>query len=76
LMTYELLQRMLYIDFGGGVTRTELTPRDPEVSLHPDHIGGLRLAVASFSGIETKFGLMLPKFNPPPPSNTNPLIEK
>ncbi|XP_066912954.1 electrogenic aspartate/glutamate antiporter SLC25A13, mitochondrial-like [Clytia hemisphaerica] len=74
LMTYELLQRVLYVDFGGGYTRTELTPRNPEVSLHPDHIGGLRLAVASFSGIETKFGLMLPKFSPPPPSSENPVI--
>lgn len=46
-----------------SITRTELTPRNPEMSLHPDHIGGLRLAVASFSGVETKFGLMLPKFD-------------
>lgn len=65
LMTYELLQRVLYVDFGGGITRTELTPRNPEISLHPDHVGGLRLAVASFSGVETKFGLMLPKFDTP-----------
>jgi len=47
-----------------SITRTELTPKNPEVSLHPDHVGGLRLAVASFSGVETKFGLMLPKFSP------------
>ena len=36
---------------------------NPDVSLHPDHIGGMRLAVASFAGIETKFGLCLPKFS-------------
>lgn len=76
LMIYELLQRVLYVDFGGGITRTELTPRNPEISLHPDHIGGLRLAVSSFSGVETKFGLMLPKFNPLPPSQTNPILAK
>ena len=47
-------------------TKTQITPVNPEVSLHPDHIGGLRLAVASYSGIETKFGLCLPKFNAAP----------
>ena len=47
-------------------TKTEVTPVNPDVSLHPDHIGGLRLAVSSFSGIETKFGLVLPKFNAVP----------
>lgn len=31
-------------------------------SLNPDHIGGYRLANATFSGMETKFGLFLPKF--------------
>ncbi|XP_065665065.1 electrogenic aspartate/glutamate antiporter SLC25A13, mitochondrial isoform X2 [Hydra vulgaris] len=66
LMVYEMLQRFLYIDFGGGYTKTEVTPENPEVSLHPEHIGGLRLAVSTFSGIETRFGLMLPKFNDPP----------
>ncbi len=29
---------------------------------NPDHIGGYRLALATFQGIETKFGLCLPKF--------------
>lgn len=63
LVVYEMLQRYLYVDFGGGVVKTDITPVNPEVSLHPDHIGGLRLAVASFSGVESKFGLMFPKFN-------------
>ncbi|KAK6018993.1 hypothetical protein OSTOST_15389 [Ostertagia ostertagi] len=31
-------------------------------SLNPDHIGGYRLAAATFSGIEHKFGLFLPRF--------------
>lgn len=72
LLVYELLQRMFYIDFGGGYTKTEITPVNPEVSLHPDHIGGLRLAVSSFSGVESKFGLMLPKFNSAPKPATTP----
>lgn len=42
-----------------------MKPVNPDVSLHPDHIGGLRLAVASFAGIETKFGLCLPVFRSP-----------
>uniref|UniRef100_A0A4W4HDG3 EF-hand domain-containing protein n=1 Tax=Electrophorus electricus TaxID=8005 RepID=A0A4W4HDG3_ELEEL len=29
---------------------------------NPDHIGGYRLAVATFAGIENKFGLHLPRF--------------
>lgn len=29
---------------------------------NPDHIGGYKLALPVFSGIESKFGLFLPKF--------------
>lgn len=66
LMVYELLQRLFYVDFGG--TR----PAGSEVSVHktltdeastnPDHIGGYSLARATFTGIENKFGLFLPRF--------------
>lgn len=66
LLVYELMQRFLYVDFGSGLPRTELAPLNPEISQHPDHIGGLRLAVSTFSGIETKFGLFLPKFHAAP----------
>jgi len=31
---------------------------------NPDHVGGYRLAVATFAGIENKFGLYLPVFKP------------
>lgn len=34
-------------------------------SMNPDHIGGYRLAGATFAGIESKFGLLLPKFELP-----------
>lgn len=66
LLTYELLQRLFYVDFGG--TR----PAGSEVPVHktltdlksenPDHIGGFKLARATFDSIESKFGLYLPRF--------------
>ncbi|XP_031332203.1 calcium-binding mitochondrial carrier protein Aralar1 isoform X3 [Photinus pyralis] len=68
LLTYEVLQRLFYVDFGG--TRpagSELTI--PAVGLaakkptNPDHIGGYSVAVPIFSGIESKFGLCFPKFS-------------
>lgn len=31
-------------------------------STNPDHIGGYQVALPILSGIETKFGLCLPKF--------------
>lgn len=69
LFTYELLQRFLYVDFGGQrpegsevVQPTHVADLPP---VNPDHIGGLRLAVATFAGVETKFGLFLPKFHNP-----------
>uniref|UniRef100_A0A2A6BZC3 HLH domain-containing protein n=1 Tax=Pristionchus pacificus TaxID=54126 RepID=A0A2A6BZC3_PRIPA len=66
LLTYEVLQRLFYVDFGGtrpsgSEVSTHKTMLD-ESSLNPDHIGGYRLAAATFSGIEHKFGLFLPRF--------------
>jgi len=29
---------------------------------NPDHVGGYQLALPIFAGIESKFGLLLPKF--------------
>jgi len=65
---YEALQRTFYVDFGG--TR----PSGSEISTHTtvtdhkstnqDHIGGYALAAATFAGIENKFGLFLPRFEP------------
>ncbi|KAJ8334204.1 hypothetical protein SKAU_G00398430 [Synaphobranchus kaupii] len=72
LVTYELLQQWFYVDFGGKKPAgAEPTPKS-RISLpapNPDHIGGFRLAVATFVGIESKFGLHLPRFRVPiPPS--------
>ncbi|KAA3681688.1 solute carrier family 25 (mitochondrial aspartate/glutamate transporter), member 12/13 [Paragonimus westermani] len=63
LLTYEMLQRFLLIDFGGR----ELpgAGRPPSAALiNPDHIGGFRFATTTFTGIETKLGLCFPKYKP------------
>uniref|UniRef100_A0A0L8HTP6 EF-hand domain-containing protein n=1 Tax=Octopus bimaculoides TaxID=37653 RepID=A0A0L8HTP6_OCTBM len=68
LLTYELLQRMLYIDFGGRRpegSEARPTSLEEKMSRNPDHIGGYRLALATFDGLESKFGLCLPKFKTP-----------
>ncbi|XP_019517614.1 PREDICTED: calcium-binding mitochondrial carrier protein Aralar2 [Hipposideros armiger] len=67
LLTYELLQRWFYVDFGGvkpmgsePVPKSRITLPAP----NPDHVGGYKLAVATFAGIENKFGFYLPLFKP------------
>ncbi|KAK2583012.1 hypothetical protein KPH14_009057 [Odynerus spinipes] len=68
LFTYELLQRLFVVDFGGsrptGSEQRVLTTglADDVRSTNPDHIGGYQIALPIFTGIETKFGLCLPRF--------------
>uniref|UniRef100_A0A672MTV6 Calcium-binding mitochondrial carrier protein Aralar1-like n=1 Tax=Sinocyclocheilus grahami TaxID=75366 RepID=A0A672MTV6_SINGR len=66
LVTYELLQRWFYIDFGGHrPAGSEPTPKSRISELPPvshEHVGGYHLAAATFAGVENKFGLHLPKF--------------
>ncbi|KAE8748965.1 hypothetical protein FOCC_FOCC004371 [Frankliniella occidentalis] len=68
LLTYEILQRLFYVDFGGTrPTGSELNVpavgiADEVKSTNPDHIGGYQVALPIFQGIESKFGLCLPKF--------------
>ena len=68
LVTYELLQRSFYVDFGGSrPTGSELSkPAAPSLLSgkidNPDHVGGYRAALPMLNGIETKFGLSLPRF--------------
>uniref|UniRef100_A0A8C8E2Y6 Solute carrier family 25 member 12 n=1 Tax=Oryzias sinensis TaxID=183150 RepID=A0A8C8E2Y6_9TELE len=69
LVTYELLQRWFYVDFGGHrPTGSQPTTPKPVMEDFPsvtaDHVGGYRLAAATFAGVERKFGLHLPKFQP------------
>jgi len=68
LVTYELLQRMFFIDFGGtrpsgSEAEVPAGPAELSKSSNPDHVGGFQVAMPIFSGIETKFGLVLPKFS-------------
>ncbi|XP_019364003.1 PREDICTED: calcium-binding mitochondrial carrier protein Aralar2 [Gavialis gangeticus] len=79
LVTYELLQRWFYVDFGGvkpagsePVPKSRITLPAP----NPDHVGGYKLAVATFAGIENKFGLYLPRFKPSPPTSQAAAVSK
>ena len=40
---------------------------EQQLPKNPDHIGGYKLALATFEGIETKFGICLPKYKNPVP---------
>ncbi|XP_051938765.1 electrogenic aspartate/glutamate antiporter SLC25A12, mitochondrial-like [Hippocampus zosterae] len=64
LVTYELLQRWLSIDFGGHhPAGSHPTPKSTDLPpISADHVGGYRMAAATFAGVERKFGLHLPKF--------------
>lgn len=68
LLTYEVLQRLFYVDFGGTrPSGSELNVPETGVaesmkSTNPDHIGGYQVALPILKGIETKFGLYLPKY--------------
>ncbi|XP_070770140.1 electrogenic aspartate/glutamate antiporter SLC25A12, mitochondrial-like isoform X1 [Enoplosus armatus] len=68
LVTYELLQRWLYVDFGGHHPTGSVPTPKPRMgdlpSVTADHVGGYHLAAATFAGVERKFGLHLPKFKP------------
>ncbi|XP_051479222.1 electrogenic aspartate/glutamate antiporter SLC25A12, mitochondrial isoform X2 [Apus apus] len=78
LVTYELLQRWFYVDFGGlKPSGSEPTPKTRISDLppvNPEHIGGYRLATATFAGIENKFGLYLPKFRSSGTTSGHPKI--
>lgn len=68
LVTYELLQRLFYVDFGGSrptgsdVKKASSTLDAEKGKINTDHIGGYQAAVPLLSGIETKFGLSFPRF--------------
>jgi solute carrier family 25 aspartate/glutamate transporter 12/13 len=68
LVSYELLQRAFYVDFGGNRPKGSESHKPSVPQLVPskvdnvDHVGGYRAAIPMLSGIETKFGLSLPKF--------------
>ncbi|KAL5285325.1 SLC25A12 family protein [Megaselia abdita] len=69
LVTYEIMQRLFFVDFGGSHptgSEVKMKKMDPIYKINPDHIGGYQAAIPLFSGIETKFGLCLPRFSRPP----------
>lgn len=55
---------MLYVDFGGSrPAGSDVAQAKQELSkVNPDHIGGYQAALPMLNGIETKFGLSLPRF--------------
>ncbi|KAL0832532.1 hypothetical protein ABMA28_000742 [Loxostege sticticalis] len=66
LVTYEILQRLFYVDFGGSrPTGSELHVATPieETTKKADHIGGYQVAIPVLTGLETKFGISLPRFS-------------
>lgn len=68
LATYELLQRLFYVDFGGtrptgsDLKKTLTLPELNKIT-KADHIGGYQVAIPMLNGIESKFGLCLPRFS-------------
>ncbi|XP_023349419.1 calcium-binding mitochondrial carrier protein Aralar1 [Eurytemora carolleeae] len=67
LVTYELMQRYFYIDFGGsrpsGSVSEGVASAMDMSSGNPEHIGGYQVARPIFAGVESKFGLLLPRFS-------------
>ena len=66
-MTYELMQRYFYIDFGGsrpsGSVSEGVASAMDMSSGNPEHIGGYQVARPIFAGVESKFGLLLPRYS-------------
>lgn len=63
LLTYEILQRVFYVDFGGRRPTGSESVGEKIVgtSHNPNHIGGYQLALSTFNGMESKFGLYFPR---------------
>ncbi|XP_049886743.1 calcium-binding mitochondrial carrier protein Aralar1-like isoform X2 [Pectinophora gossypiella] len=65
LLTYEVLQRLFYVDFGGSRpagSEFQVSTLLDEAKKKPDHIGGYQVATPVLTGLETKFGIALPRF--------------
>ncbi|XP_078085535.1 electrogenic aspartate/glutamate antiporter SLC25A13, mitochondrial [Mustelus asterias] len=70
LFTYEVLQKIFRVDFGIRKHERDSLPqaRFSLTGHNGDYIGGYKLVISTFSGVERKFGLYLPRFsssNPP-----------
>lgn len=69
LFVYEILQRLFVVDFGGTrpsgskpTTKPKNVNLEINLPVNSDHIGGYQSAIPLLTGIETKFGLLLPRF--------------
>jgi len=69
LFTYECLQRIFVVDFGGRrpagsevVGGLSVEDQQSILSKNPDHVGGYKLAQSVFSGMQQKFGLSFPMY--------------
>lgn len=59
------LLSLFFFYFFSRPSGSEPTPKSRISELPPvnaEHVGGYRLAAATFAGVESKFGLHLPKF--------------
>ncbi|XP_067852073.1 electrogenic aspartate/glutamate antiporter SLC25A13, mitochondrial [Heptranchias perlo] len=69
LFTYELLQKWFYVDFGHKPGIDSLPhSRFSLPAPNPDYIGGYKLIIPTFAGVERKFGLYLPRFSSSDPA--------
>lgn len=65
LVTYLLI----YLPSGSDYVVPEQGVPDELYSTHPAHVGGYQVAVPILTGIEAKFGLVLPKIGPAKPAS-------
>ncbi|XP_077290947.1 calcium-binding mitochondrial carrier protein aralar1 isoform X2 [Arctopsyche grandis] len=66
LLTYEVLQRLVFVDFGGSRpagSELHVSSAMEAVPTKPHHIGGYQVAIPIITGMETKFGIALPRFH-------------
>ncbi len=49
----------------GSESEAVTGPASAGAAHHPDHVGGYEVARPIFAGIESKFGLLLPRFSHP-----------
>ncbi|CAB3226576.1 unnamed protein product [Arctia plantaginis] len=66
LLTYEVLQRLFYVDFGGtrpSGSELHVATNVEDAPAKPQHIGGYQVALPVLTGLETKFGISLPRWS-------------
>jgi hypothetical protein len=60
------ISRIFFLSLHPGSESEAVTgPASAGAAHHPDHVGGYEVARPIFAGIESKFGLLLPRFSHP-----------